>query len=628
MTERPIPTLLLILMALCSHLSARTLPSLDLPREVTEADFILEGTHTGDGMLAVTKLHKGILPLPAKCRVAGGASWFDSVLKVSGSDAAESWIAFVRKPSDNGEYALTASGAALVMLSKSQKVYAQLPALNYGGSTIAAHSSWDRTTFERELARAIGQSGTLTQLLSLPRGAEKAEQLIEFVRSAVGWPPEKSDLSPTLHGNFGYPFYRAANGLREPAEAEVEILAGHIRQTESDQGRSLLLALVAAIKPPASMFEVVKPWVERSTPSLSRGQAISALIACDPYEAAGVLSKYLNIKDPHLDILTSALASGGWSRESTVHHPAIIDPLIELGSEALKQSKRGGQHEVNRGYAVLGLIQSYIHPRLLPLLVQWATASETSTSSQAKSNLRAVLGVENEAMTDQAVIAWWIANEEVTRQVFDLSTPPGLASWLTRWSDNANPMTRRVLFWNWDFLHTVPEKELLARCSGANSEAAKQALAELWQHKRLSAHIRKEIVRKFIKMKIMMERSRYNKSDLPGEVRVVAERRFPFPDGAWINCTGDLAANREPKIHDPLSGGSWSLHGKDVMGFYSTSGTGDPSVKAVVEVWEMDYEVSPPRELWRLRWNLAQTYKQPAIEVEAEADGVHGDTMK
>lgn len=86
-----------------------------------------------------------------------------------------------------------------------------------------------------------------------------------------------------------------------------------------------------------------------------------------------------------------------------------------------------------------------------------------------------------------------------------------------------------------------------------------------------------------------------------------------------MSCTGDVAAGREPKI-DPTSGSSWSLRDSGLMCFYSSSGTGDLSVKGLVEVWEKDYQTSPPKELWRLRWKLAQTYLEKVVEVEAEPD--------
>lgn len=594
------------------------LPSFEIDRVVMESSFILEGKLAADGTLEVSQVHKGQLQLPAKCKLSQGNYSFSSFSKSMEKDPPKSWLVFAASPGDEGDYSLVLGSASVIVVSQADKVYAWLPSFGWGGAAIAAHDHWTSKSFLAELNQAMQRTEKLGALLELPRSVTRVRELIRFVESNAPWPPHQDEKNARGFDWPGYLFQKVAVGLYHPSSEEESALADLLRAAATDEQKSLVLAVIANIKPTPSLFKAVLPWVDVSTPKLTRREAIRALLACDAYEGAGVLAQFLRADDQLLDVLVASLSNSGWSREDNAHHPAVIKRLSELGRQILDQSKTRDNNAVNRGYACLGLIQSYIHPELLPLLVEWSGTSETSTHAQALSNLRSILGLSDSKTTDKEVIDWWSKNKAWVVRPYDLTKPDELDVWLTEWRTHDDPVARKVLLYHWDFQPAIPEQELLKRCEGA--EPVKLVLAELWQRKRLSAGTRKEIVRRYVKMKIVMQPNRYTTKAIPGEVSIQSERRFPFPEAAWINCTGDLAANREAEIVDHQSGGSWSLSGKGPMGFYGASGTGDLSVKGIVEVWEKDYHTSPPKELWRLRWKLSQTYREKVIEVEAEPD--------
>ena len=613
----------LTLLASCHWVHAETLPVFDINYGAIESDHILEGTLFPDGTLEVRKVHKGALQLPAKCNLSNGDYEFSSFAEIMKSDAPKSCVAFVQSPTDQGEYPLAMGTAGLVMISQADKVYGWLPSWEqHGGAAIGPHPTWTPLSFFNDLNRSMQVAESLAERLAAPRGAARTRELVRVVESETVWPSPESRGPPRLYAKPGYIFHKVVGGLLRPNVQEETALAELMNGATSEKQRSLFLALVASIKPSSALFNAVLPWVELTAPDLTRREAIPALLACDPYRGAGVLSQFLRIDDPHLDALITALASSGWSRKANVRHLSVIAPLMKLGRQVLVQGKSRSSDVPNRSWAILSLIQSYIHPDLLPLLFEWKDTLGIGTSAQALSNLRSVLAVSNEPLPEDDMRDWWGKNQTLLQQTYDLSKPSEIDSWLREWWSHNDPLTRRVMLYQWDFQPRILEGELLERCAGPNAEAAKLLLSELWQRKRLSPSTHKEIVRRYVKMKTIMEPNRYTTEAIPGEVRILSEKLFPFPDEAYVRYAGELAADREPVpvIQDRQSGGGQSLSRQGPLVFYSTSGRGDVSVKGIVEVWETDHQASPPKDLWRLRWRVTQTYREKVVEVEAEQD--------
>lgn len=367
-----------------------------------------------------------------------------------------------------------------------------------------------------------------------------------------------------------------------------------------------------------ALYPEVLPWVDVKVPKTPRQQAFTALASIDSFAAAEVLSHLLSLDDPLIDDVIPTLNQCGWMREPCLLNPAVVAPLVALGRQVLIKSHSGDKLDGNRGYSTLGVLQSYFHPTWLPLMIEWANDKDTTTQAQAMSNLRSALGIIHEPADPERIAKWWAQNRDVAMSHYDLSSWAGANAWLQAWRQSDEKITRHVLLRLWDFTSNVPEHELLNACEGESGMAAKELLSELWQRKRLTIATRKAIVAKYMKMRIV-DRPCVNSVDANvwRERHVAGVRLFPFPHDTGVVWTGEMTTDREPKISADSFNGC-ILEGSGPVEFVGGTGKLGGSFKAILELWEMDYQTTPPQELWRLHWALDQDTKKPVEPILAE----------
>lgn len=403
----------------------------------------------------------------------------------------------------------------------------------------------------------------------------------------------------------------------EPSAAEESVLAGLLRNAGSDGDRARVLRFIGSIHGSRALYPEVLPWVDVKVPRIPRQQAFTALASIDSFAAAEVLSHFLSLDDPLIaDVL--AAHHSEWMREPCLLNLAVLEPLLAFSRQVLIKSHSRDERERNFGYSVLPVLQHYFHPTLLPLMIEWANDKEVTTSAQAMSHFGRSLGFLNERADPERIAKWWAQNRDVVMRHHDLSSWAGVNVWLQAWRQSDDRITKHVLLRLWDFTPGIPEHELLNACEGESGAAAKELLSELWQRKRLTAATRKAIVAKYMKMRIV-ERPCVNSVDpnVWRERHVAGDRLFPFPHDTGVVWTGEITTDREPKISEGSSNGC-SLEGSGLVEFVGGTGKLGGPFKAILELWEMDYQATPPQELWRLHWALDQDSKKPVGPIAAE----------
>jgi hypothetical protein len=148
---------------------------------------------------------------------------------------------------------------------------------------------------------------------------------------------------------------------------------------------------------------------------------------------------------------------------------------------------------------------------------------------------------------------------------------------------------------------------LLDTASGkdrATAEGAKHVLSALWQHKRLSAKCRKELVVRFLHLSLVQHPSQ--RKGLY-HLKLAADPQFPFPKDSWVQpqCAWSLSST-PPKLGN--SYGAFSLHDVDKVVVGSRSGGGNDSsmVRAAAELREVE-RGSRGNVLWSHQWSFGPT---------------------
>ena len=288
---------------------------------------------------------------------------------------------------------------------------------------------------------------------------------------------------------------------------------------------------------------------------------------------------------------------------------AVIEPLREFAISSLRSGRlelMGTKPQLQ--YPLLHTLTCYFHPRLLPVMMKWADESSLPTRVQAASNVRTSLWlVDNKAKFDEYK-AWWIRNKDVIEQCPEPTDPPSVAGWLGVFEKNTDPMLRKLLLHLWVFQPEVRERELLAACTGPSAESAKILLAELWQQKRLSLETRKQLIHDFLRLRIVVRKYPYTDRSPKTRVKAIeGDRQFPFPEAAWVDMQAGYADGRLPVLNrNEGPGRNFSLKGPVRNDFCGGTGSVDETKFAVVEIFETSFGVSPPKTLWRLRWELKE----------------------
>ncbi len=599
----------------------RSLPPFDLDMNAGKSKIVAHGELHPDGILRVIEVFKGKSEGPGDLRLPISEIQFKRVSKDVGVEGNPQVVVFVDDLGADGVYRFTwGSTGGFVAIGPGDKVFAWLPSeMSMSGADFQAHPSWTKRTFVEELKRTLKLDAELDALLAKPRDGERLTTCLEFLRAHQPWETstDARDVSWPWYGH-GYFFSKIARDTQKPSAEEESVLAELLRNAGSDGDRARVLAFITSIHCSRALYPQVLPWADVNVPKVARQQAFTALASIDSFAAAEVLGHFLSLEDPLIDDVISTLNQCGRMRKPCLLNPAVVEPVLALGRQVLIKSHSEDYRDGNRGYPTVGVLQSYFHPTWLQLMIEWANDKDTPTRAQAMSNLRSALGVINEPDNPERIAKWWAQNRDVVMRHYDLSSWVGVNAWLQAWQQSDDKITKHVLLRLWDFTSNIPEQELLNACEGESGTAAKELLSELWQRKRLTAATRKSIVTKYMKMRIV-EQPCVNSVDpnVWRERHVAGERLFPFPHDAWVNWAGEMTTERDPKILAD-SFASSSLDGSGPVKFVGGTGKLGGPFKAILELREMDYQATPPQEIWRLHWVLDQDTKQPVGPVRAE----------
>jgi hypothetical protein len=588
-------------------------PSFDLEASIGMSKVVAHGELHPDGTLRAIKIFKGQLEGAGDLRLPINEIWFKSVSKDIGTGGNPQVVVFLSDLGADGVYQLARD---FVAFGAEDKVFAWLPSEMMTDTAFQAHPSWTKGPFMEALKQSLKLDGELDAVLAKPRDGERLTTCFEFLRAHQPW--NTSTDARDLSGPWGYFFSKIARDTQKPSAAEESVLAGLLRNVGSDEDRARVLAFTGSINCSRVLYPEVLPWVAVKVPKTPRQQALTALASIDSFAAAEVLSQFLNLDEPLIDDVVSTLNQCGWMREPCLLNPVVVEPVLALGRQVLVKCHSGDNRDGNRGYATLGVLLSYFHPTWLPLMIDWANDTDTPTRAQAMGNLCGALGVINEPAAPERIAGWWAQNRDVVMRDYDLSSWTGVSDWLQAWGQSDDKITKHVLLRLWDFTSNVPEQELLNACEGESGVTAKELLSELWQRKRLTAATRKALVDKYMKMRIVEEPCVNSANpNVWRERHVAGDRLFPFPHDAWVNWDGEMTTEREPKI-SAESCNSSSLEGSGLFKFVGGTGEFGGPFKAILELWEMDYQATPPQEVWRLHWALDQDTKNQIGPTAAE----------
>ncbi len=585
----------------------------DLDMSAGKSKIVVHGELHPNGTLRVTEVLKGKPEEPSELRLPISEAQFKTVSKDIGNEGNPQVFVFLDELGADGVYRLTQGSISIVALGPANKVFAWLPSeMSAVGASFQAHPFWTKQTFIEKLRQSLRLDSELDAVLAKPRSGERLVTCFEFLRAHQPWETStdsRSGSSPWY--DHAYFYSKIVSTTLNPSAVEESILADLLRHAGSDEDRARVLAFIGSIRSSRALYSEVLPWVDVKVPKIPRQQAFTALMSIDSFAAAEVLIRFLSLDDPLIDDVLSTLSHRESGREIAFLNPAVVEPMLVFARQVLIKCHSADYRDGNRGYAMLGMIQSYFHPTCLPLMFEWANDKNTPTRFQAMSNLRSALGITGEPDNPARLAKWWDQNRDAALRQYDLSSWPGVNAWLQEWRQSDDKITKHILLRLWDFTSIVPEQELLKACEGESSSAAKELLSELWQRKRLTAATRKAIVAEFMQMKVI-DRPCVNAADpnVYRERMVSGERLFPFPHDAWVNWTGEMIRGREPQI---LAGSfnSQSLEGSGPREFIGRNSKPGEPFKAILEIWEMNYQTSPPKELWRLHWDLDQDSKQP-----------------
>ncbi|MES2924560.1 MAG: hypothetical protein V4819_23610 [Verrucomicrobiota bacterium] len=577
------------------------LPPFNMNRNTGEATHIVIGTLQPDGTLKVTRVIKGSLPDTSSLKIPYAEHLFIELQAVLKNDPPRDVVAFLVENPKDKSYELVAHGGSVVALTSTDKVCAWFEEAMMYACDYKVHESLTRDQFLSDLDHSLKISDDLTALLGIPRSPERVEKLLGFLCGNIKWPESESeDRSFWTLGDY-YFFNKVTAGIYDPSPEEEAVAERSLKSATTDAETAMTLAVIGRINCSKSIYQSILPYVDRTKPGQIRKQGFRALTSVDSYTGSEVLSRFLKMDDPQVWEVTLALPGERHGRRADILNPAVVGPTLELARATLDWSRKPENiHESNQGYRALALLGNYYHPSFLPIMMEWADDKIIPSRAQASSNLRSTLGRGNELFDPSKIKEWWEKSREVLQRNYDLASPEGRSQWLESWNKTADSITRKMLMRLWDFQLEIPESALLEDCNEKDGEAAKALLSELWQRNRLCTETRKLLVRTYLRMKIVDEQPTWRGVSISGN------RNFPFPKAAWINMNCDLAVGREPVLQAGEVCSSSSLVGSGPRNFNNVGRVGDGAGKALVEIWEMNYEHSPPVEQWRLRWELDQ----------------------
>jgi hypothetical protein len=574
-----------------------------------EARLVVLGQLDPDGRLKVARVLRGKTPKDGTLSLGSdGGYWSLELARSMRQDSPVEVVAFLEQrgedplPDKDGAPWQPVRGRAGLVGLGPERVYLYGPVVKLGnlqGETEACYHDipdrgYSRASFLMAVAEAVADADERDRLLALPRSADRARKLLDFLLG-------HSESSASYHLGL------IARGLKPAHRAEEGAVLEAIKQAAVPAERELLLRLAGAVPLSGGAFEEVADWAERVHPPEVRRAAIESLARVVPYRAAGRLARLLSVDDPEVESVLRAVGDGADPDLSPRLNPEAVDALLVMACDLRQRVKAEGRDARRKlGDLLLDQVHHYAHPRLVPVLYEWARADAHGTGLRAYCYLRSLTGLEYAPEDRASWEAWWQGASRVLGARYDLQTEAGRRAWLEAYQ-YTDPAARRLLMRLWLFEPEIDEAWLLKAARGKKeADAAKAVLADLWRGRRLSPETKEAVVRAFVAVRLVEEPSP-NRKQFPGsrELRLVADRDFPFPEEAWVQPGYDITiGDRPPRLGD--SWGAISLEGTGSITLGAMGGgkyLGSPSARAVLAVREVNPH-DGNKVAWQVQWSL------------------------
>ena len=589
-------TILTVFAFSIKSVKAERMPSFDMDTCVGESKGIVQGTLDAAGELKVARVLNGALSGLPTLKLQQGAFEFESLQKRMDGKGPVEVVAFLEDQAGD-EWGLALQYAGLVGFEK-DAVF--LEENDFGHNQRRKSAAYNRDTFFQALEDAMRVCGEGKRLISAPRSIERTRQLIAF---ALEHHQPNDPRDPFRPFRPNYHLGQVAAALDHPGDDEQGLILQALREAKTPREHIILLNLAERIPLRDNAPDAVALFLPPSHPPAVREAAMEALSRINGCRAVDYLAPYLVPDEPLLLTVLTNLGPRSFPPQDPRLNRKAVDALARL-AQSIKESDQGKQVLQNIPGALSGQIAHYMHPRLLPVLYALALSGDAASCAQSFSDLQAATGLKYEQADKTSWEAWRKKAQPLLDGDLDLQTAAGLELWMERYAQ-ADPATQRILMNLWFFEPTVDEAALID--SAERNEAAKKALAELWQRDRLSEAARKAIVQRFLSVKLVSQPPEEAKKDksLYG-VAVVVSSSFPFPQAAWMDNREVISFGpRAPAFQDE-NWGNWSLQDKGAEGLSRTDSVhaaSPPQVRAILELRENGFPHSHDTP-WTLTWNL------------------------
>ena len=453
-------------------------------------------------------------------------------------------------------------------------------------SKLARHPTLLREEFLKRARAAVAAIERKKVLLALPPSADRMSKIVAFL------------LNLEREGRYYHMWYMS-RALLPLAPVEEKELASFLKTCDAAFGPDLL-RLAGSTARGEVAFDAVAGLLDPERPSAVRYAAISALASIDPYRAQERLIPLLRADEPMLRSVFHVLRGSDPFRLN----PAVVEPLRKL-TEAVRRRHRFDREALaQESYDLADVLGHLGHPKLLPGLVEWVQSDDHVSAEKATEVLRALTGMSPREDAHEWE-RWWKKAKPLLEAKYDLRRARDRREWYRAYR-SGGAEGRALLLRLWAFEPALDERAMVREAGGEGGDVAKIALAALWTGGRLSSATKGDLVEKFLSVRLE-ERSDLSITD-NRHLRIVGERRFPFPPGAWVHSRMSIVIGdgREATL-DGSSGGTSSLgEGAKIQTLGSMSGGsyhGTPQARAILELRAVESDAAG-KAVWKREWKL------------------------
>lgn len=444
------------------------------------------------------------------------------------------------------------------------------------------------------------------ELLALPRSAAPTDRMLDLLREDMEnrreWklPHEFTDYQVRVLAEKLRPLdlHRESSIIRTMCAVPPEMMAWRIR----------LLKFCELVPVSSKGFEAVGNWIGRDNPRELRVASIGAMARVNGPWAAERLAPLLSLDDDCLPHILGTLCCGLRGSRYWLHNPRVVDALEAFIKEVRERKVLLHDKRNNSVHPLMAAIKANFHPRLLPLLMEWATHTDDPTSGTVAQTLSSSLGFKSPDSSLDRLVPWWSTARATLERDYNLSQAQGVLDWLAAYEKSDKP-TRQALDALWLFEPRANESTLLSEAKSDQSEraaSAKNALRTLWKLGFLSPHAKKQIAEDFLNAELV---------EIPApnagtrELQFVLHCNFPLP--RLIEVQSDLQSSvgfskdGAPVIlRDSMNSRDAQGEGKLVLGSLGGGGLTDPTARFAFAVSVFD---SQQREVvFTRRWDFTQ----------------------